>query len=264
LGKDIDREEFIKRSKEWLYSYRPIQEKELLQLSRLGKPEDFSMVEQSQFEVLQIQNEQAIVQTREGKMGVLQIVPGDFILSEATATTSTVKKKKTTIISMQLEIPDGLSYNDLTFEIDKGDGQLHETETKDYQISSDKRIISFEFPLLAKANTKNANLRFVVKNHDLIIFNDDEVQVQINSPDPPIPDDKCVICGGKKHNTKHLQCSKCGYFIGAVLPKYKCEDNGHHEQCTYSHCNKYKFKKYNKGYKKYQCPQSRGESHPRP
>lgn len=165
---------------------------------------------------------------------------------------------------MQLDIPEGLSYSDLTFEIDKGDGQLHEAETKDYQISNDKRTITFEFPLSAKANSKNANLRFVVKNHDLIIFNVDEIQVQINSPDPPNPDDKCVICGGKKHNTKHQQCRKCGYYIGDVLPQFKCEGNGHHDQCTYKPCRKYKFKKCNKGYEKNQCPQSRGKSHPRP
>lgn len=264
LGKDIDREEFIKRSKAWLYNYRSIQEKELLQLTRLGKPEDFSIVGQSQLEVLQIQNEQAIVQTREGKMGILQLVQGDFILREPTKTSKTEKKKKQTIISMQLDVPAGLSCNDLTFEIDKGDGLLQEVDAKDYQISNDKKTITFEFPLSAKANLKNAYLRFVVKHHGLTIFNNGEIQVQAkDEPDPPVPDEKCSICG-KQHNGKHQQCSKCGYYIGNVFPQYKCEGNGHHDQCEYPKCKKYKIKKCRKGYKNNQCPKSRGEDHPRP
>lgn len=263
LGKDIDREEFIKRSKAWLYNYRSIQEKELFQSTKSDKPEVFSMVEQSQLGVLQIHNDQAVVQIKGGKMGVLKLIHGDFVLRGPTATTSNIKKKKQTILSLQLDIPDGLSYNDLTFEIDKGDGRLQEVDAKDYQISNDKKTITFEFPLPSKANLKNANLRFVVKHHGLTIFNNGEIRVQAkDEPDPPVPDE-CSICG-KKHNGKHQQCSKCGYYIGNVFPQYKCEGNGHHYQCEYPKCKKYKIKKCRKGYKNNQCPKSRGEDHPRP
>lgn len=259
-GKVVSKDKFKKVS-EWLTEYREHVDYNLL--FNEHEPQDRFGILKSQLEVIQAYDNNAIVRMN-GKMGILQLLQGDFILGEPTKFSKTEKKKKQKIISMQLDIPEGLSYSDLTFEIDKGDGQLHEAETKDYQISNDKRTITFEFPLSAKANSKNANLRFVVKNHDLIIFNVDEIQVQINSPDPPNPDDKCVICGGKKHNTKHQQCRKCGYYIGDVLPQFKCEGNGHHDQCTYKPCRKYKFKKCNKGYEKNQCPQSRGKSHPRP
>lgn len=260
LGKNIDREEYIKRAKEWLYNYRSFQEKAISQLTRSDKPEVFSVVERSQLEVLQIQKDQAVVRTKEGKQGILQLVQGDFILREPTITTSLVKRKKQKMISMQLDIPDGLLWTDLTFEIDKGDGQLCEVEAGDYQLSSDKRTIIFEFEPSTKSNSKDVTLRFAVKNYGFTIFDVNNTQIHINNPDPP---NTCKYCG-EEHNWKHKQCRICGLFTDKVRSEFKCEGNGNHVQCKYPKCNKYKFTKCGKGYEKNRCPQSIGKRHPRP
>lgn len=240
--------------KGWLSEYRTSLEKASSNSSSLDIQEALPLVVKEQLKIVGTYNDQAIV-CMNCKMGILQLLHGDFILGQPTP--SPPKGKKQTKISMQLEIPGGLSCNDLTFEVDKGDGEMRVAEAKDYQISADSKAVTFEFVPNAKADSKNVTLRLAVKDHDLTVFNKSDMQVQIKDPDP-IPD-ICKWCG-KRHNGKHKRCGKCGLYTDEVLPDYKCEANGAHTQCDYPKCKKWHFKKYGPGYKKNQCP----GNHPRP
>lgn len=235
--------------KGWLSEYRTSMQ---IASSNSDIQEDLPLVVKEQLKIVGTNNNQAIV-CMNGKMGIVQLLPGDFILGQPSP--SKTKDKKQTKVSMQLDIPDGLSFNDLTFEIDKGDGELREAKANEYQISGDSKTVTFEFIPNVKANSKSVTLGIAVKNHDLTVFDKSDIQMQIRN----IPDDICKLCG-KKHNGNHKQCRICGLYIGDVLPQYKCEGNGSHRKCPVNSCGKYI---YNKGNKKNRCPVNGRHDQPR-
>lgn len=246
---EINKEEFRKID-DWLAEYRDHLDKATA--SNLSPtiqvfPENIK----SQLQQITVFDKQA-VGVMNGKTGLLQFVQGKFGLG------SSVEKdiNKQSMIELKLEIPDGLSCDDLTFEIDKGDGQLCEVDTTDYQVSGDLKTVTFVFMPKIKSNSKNVVCGIIVKNHDLVVFSENDIQLRM--PDPPKPDDICSICG-KKHNGYHKRCKYCDLYIGDVLPKYKCEGNGNHRKCPLPSCGKYI---YNKGNRKKRCPV--GGNHPRP
>ena len=249
---DSDGRDWNKLLTDWLFDYKKNHDNEPQEPGQ--RPLDIDLVEKYQSEVF-APNGQAIIRAKDGKMGILQRLDGDFSLGEPSV--SKGKNKKQQHVTMQLNIPDDLSCNDLIFEIDKGDGELCMAEAKDYQISADSKVVTFEFIPNAKANSKNVKLGLAVKDHGLTVFKKSDMQVQINDPDP-IPD-ICRFCG-KRHSGKHKQCRKCGLYTDEVFPNYKCEANGSHTQCDYPKCKKWHFKKFGPGYKKNQCP----GNHPRP
>ena len=260
--KDLNVNEYRKNS-EWLSDYRKHVENEPT-IPKQNKT-DFPELVKSQLTIFQVQQGQAIVKTTDGKIGVLKLLPEDFVLSEPTLPTfnGKTKGKKQTIATMRLEIPEGLSLDDLTFEIDKGDGQLREIEAKDYKISDDKKTVTFEFTPNVKAKSKEVSLGLVVKHHDLILLKNNNISVKIHpsEPDPPEPE-TCQYCGKKQHSWSHTTCTVCGYYTGDVLRENKCGANGHHTPCPYPKCKKYISKKYKSGYKKNICLLN--GNHPRP
>lgn len=246
---EINKEEF-RTIDDWLTEYREHLDKATA--SNLSPTiQAFPEKIKSQLQQITVIDKQAVAVMND-KAGLLQFVQGKFGLG------SSVEEdiNKQLMIELKLEIPDGLSCDDLTFEIDKGDGQLCEVDTTDYQVSGDLKTVIFVFMPKVKSNSKNVVCGIIVKNHDLVVFSKNDIQLRM--PDPPKPDDICRICG-KRHNGYHKRCKYCDLYIGDVLPKYKCEGNGRHRRCPLPSCGKYI---YSKGNPKKRCP-VRG-IHPRP
>jgi len=239
---------------DWLADYKNNHENEP---SESGlKPIDLDLVEKDLSEVLKAPNGQAVVRTKDGKMGILQRLDGDFSLGEPSV--SKGKSKKQQNVTMPLGIPDGLTSDDLTFEINKGDGMLHEVGATDCQISNDKRTVNFDFAQSSKVSLKNLSLGIVVKHHGLIIFSKNDIKLKEDDPNP-IPVEKCIYCGQKKHDWTHPICGECGYMTGNVLAKYKCESNGHHNnRCVDRRCRKLIIRRYKPEYKNNRCPVNGG------
>lgn len=242
---------------DWLLDYNKNHENEP---SEPGlKPLDIDLVEKDQSEVFKASNGQAIIRAQDGKMGILRQLDDDFTLGKPTK----IKNKKQHLVTMRLDIPGGLSSDDVTFEINKGDGHLQEADTTDYNISNDKQTVTFKFSRNGKASSKNITLGIVVKHHGLIIFSKNDIKPD-DDPEPPIPVEKCTYCGQKKHDWKHPICPDCGYMTGNVLANYRCEANGHHNnRCKDRRCNKLIIKKFKPKYNNKRCPVN-GGSHGKP
>ena len=247
----INKENF-RRTDDWLIEYREHQDKTTAS-SLIPTIQDFPDRIKSQLQQTTVIDKQAIA-IMNGKAGLLQLVHGNFDLGKP----KSKEKNKQLMIELQLDVPDGITCNDLTFEIDKGDSELRMAEAKDYQISDDSKVVTFEFIPNAKADSKNVTLGLAVKDHGLTVFYKGDIQVQIKKKPDPIPEDICKLCE-KRHNGKHKQCNICKLYTGDVLPKYKCEGNGNHRKCPLPSCGKYI---YSKGNQKKRCPV--GGNHPRP
>lgn len=247
---EINKEEFRKID-DWLTEFREHLDKataSILSPTIQAFPENIK----SQLQQITVIDEQA-VGVMNGKVGLLQLVHGNFDLGEPKITMIGKDKNKQSMVKLQMNIPDGLSCNDLTFEIDKGDGQLREVDANDYQVSSDLKTVTFGFIPDIKTNSKNVVLRIVAKNHDLILFNQNDIHVKMLEPNP---DKRCRICGKAINDCKykglHPKCGKCGLIIDESNHfKDRCEGNGNHRKCPLPSCGKYI---YNKGNRKNRCP----------
>lgn len=251
-----DKREWEELQQDWLSDYKKNHENEP---SGQGlKALDIGQVEKDQSEVFNAPNGQAIIRAKDGKKGILQRIDGDFSLGEPSV--SKGKNKKQQHVTIRLDIPDGLTSDDLTFEINKGDGVIHEVAATDCQISNDKRTINFDFAQSSKVSLKNISLGIVVKHHGLILFSKYDIKPKNQDDDPePIPVEKCTYCGQKKHDWKHPICNECGYMTGNVLPNYKCEANGHHKNhCKDRRCQKLIIRRYKPKYENNRCPVNGG------
>ena len=243
-------EKWEKLWQDWLSDYKKNHDNEPLALGM--RPLDIDLVEKDQSEVFNAPNGQAIVRTKDGKMGLLQRLDGDFSLGEPSV--SHGKNKKQRHVIMRLDIPDGLTSDDLTFEINNGDGMLQEVGSTNCHISNDKRTVNFDFAQSSKVSLKNISIGIVVKHHGLILFSKNDIKLKDDDPGP-VPVEKCTYCGQKKHDWTHPICNMCGYMTGNVLAKYKCEANGHHTNwCKDRRCKKLIIKRCKPKYEKNRCP----------
>ena len=203
----------------------------------------------SQIVILASLDNQAIASVG-GKMGILQLIPNDF--NVAVSPTG-----KTTSVSLKLEIPDGISFQDLELMIDKGDGLRQSVGVEDFSISDDGRFINFEFKPTVSSESKNASLGVSVICHGLTIWKEDSIIATIsNEHDSPVPEKTCKYCrlqiGKCEYSGKHPTCKICSLIIDrSGHYSNRCEGNGSHRQCIYKSCKKYIYKK---GNPKNKCP----------
>lgn len=200
--------------------------------------------------VIIAENNNQFIASFGGKMGILQLIPNDFNV----AVSSTGKP---TSVSLMLEIPVGISFQDLELMIDKGDGLRQSVGVEDFSIMDDGRFVNFKFKPKVSSKSKTATVGVTVISHGLTIWKEDSIIAAIsNEPDPPMPDKTCKYCGlqiGKcEYSGKHPTCTKCGLIIDrSGHYSNKCEGNGSHRRCTYKSCKKYIYKK---GNPKNKCP----------
>ncbi len=197
---------------DWLSDYQAHSSKVLASdLNHTMK--DFPEVIKNQLEDIITIGNQAIV-LLDGKMGILQLVEGDFNLEKPKIKETGKNKNKQTTVELSLDIPEGISCSELTFRIDKGNGQFSEIRHNDYLLSNDSKSITFEIKQISKSTT----IRLCIEHQGLILFNED-ISVSIKEPQPPgpgpIPKEKCRHC--------HL---------------VKCPYGGHHPYCGYKPCGK--------------------------
>ena len=203
----------------------------------------------SQIVILANKDNQAIARMGD-KTGILQLIPHDFSVAVSSM-------GRTALVSLKVEIPDGISFQDLELMIDKGDGRPQSVGIDDCTISDGGRIINFEFKPNASSKSKNAALGVTIISHGLTIWKEDSIIVAISKePEPPVPEENCNYCrltiSKCEYSGKHPTCTICGLVIDrSGRYSNRCEGNGSHRKCTYKSCKKYI---YSKGNAKNKCP----------
>lgn len=194
---------------------------------------DEGQIIDGQVNVISTHGNQAIVGYK-GKVGLLQLVQGDFGM-EMAASQVTVKDQKVDpqVLKMDVLIPEAIDPLELSFYIND-----YSTEpTPKGNGAQEVQFKTSDYAGLTSSKTEVINIS-VRDRHGLLLFTGESI-VNITykksepkpDPDPVPPKPKCNTCGVDKskcaHNGGHPVCGDCGKVI----------DKGHHvkknKRCKY-------------------------------